>query len=242
GTYQIYSVDAPGAGRRETNTLNGAFDPEWVDADHGLVFGGFADLSYNIYLAHPVSDSVARPVALAAERGAPEWTWAELASPQYARANAAPYERKFSLDFAAGDAVVAPGVGSAQGAVFVFSDLLSDHQLYLLVSSFSGAGFGNLLDNFSGTAFYLNQAHRVNWGVGAFRLRGLFYEGDFSTLYDETSGGHFEDFAYPPARFMRIEAEYRVEHSNRFDFTRPHPPENRPTGFHAFGWPASNYL
>jgi len=86
---------------------------------------------------------------------------------------------------------VAPGLGSAQGAVFVFSDLLSDHQLYLLLSSFAGSGFGNLLDNFSGTAFYLNQSHRINWGVGAFRQRGLFYEGDFSTLYDETSGGVF---------------------------------------------------
>src|SRR5439155_513178 len=169
-------------------------------------------------------------------------TWPELASPQYARASAAPYERKFSLDFAAGDAVVAPGVGSAQGAVFVFSDLLSDHQLYLLVSSFSGSGFGNLLDNFSGTAFYLNQSHRVNWGVGAFRLRGLFYEGDFSTLYDETSGGAFGEIRYPLSRFTRIEAEYRVEHSNRFDVTRPDLIENGPTEFHRVGWLASNYL
>jgi len=242
GTYQIYSVDSGGAGRRETNTLNGAFDPEWVDAEHGLVFGGFADLSYNIYVAQPVPQDTARRVALAAERRAPEWTWPELASPQYARASAAPYERKFSLDFAAGDAVVAPGVGSAQGAVFVFSDLLSDHQLYLLVSSFSGSGFGNLLDNFSGTAFYLNQSHRVNWGVGAFRLRGLFYEGDFSTLYDETSGGAFGEIRYPLSRFTRIEAEYRVEHSNRFDVTRPDLIENGPTEFHRVGWLASNYL
>ncbi len=242
GTYQIYSVDATGAGRRETNTLNGAFDPEWVDAEHGLVFGGFADLSYNIYVAQPVPQDTARRVALAADRRAPEWTWPELASPQYARASAAPYERKFSLDFAAGDAVVAPGVGSAQGAVFVFSDLLSDHQLYLLVSSFSGSGFGNLLDNFSGTAFYLNQSHRVNWGVGAFRLRGLFYEGDFSTLYDETSGGVFGEIRYPLSRFTRIEAEYRVEHSNRFDVTRPDLIENGPTEFHRVGWLASNYL
>src|SRR6267378_1681221 len=242
GTYQIYSVNATGVGRRETNTLNGAFDPEWVDADHGLVFGGFADLSYNIYVAHPVSDSAARAVALAADRGAPEWTWPELASPQYARANAAPYERKFSLDFAAGDAVVAPGVGSAQGAVFVFSDLLSDHQLYLLLSSFSGSGFGNLLDNFSGTAFYLNQSHRVNWGVGAFRLRGLFYEGDFSTLYDETSGGVFGEIRYPLSRFTRIEAEYRIEHSSRFDITRPDLVAGGPTEFHRVGWLASNYV
>src|SRR5207245_975524 len=135
-----------------------------------------------------------------------------------------------------------PGVGSAQGAVFVFSDLLSDHQLYLLVSSFSGAGFGNLLDNFSGTAFYLNQAHRVNWGVGAFRLRGLCYEGDFSTLYDETSGGVFGEIRYPLSRFTRIEAEYRIEHSNRFDITRPDLLENGSTEFHRVGWLASNYV
>src|SRR3989449_11454601 len=77
------------------------------------------------------------------------------------------------------------------------------------------------LDNFSGTAFYLNQSHRVNWGVGAFRQRGLFYEGDFSTLYDETSGGVFADLRYPLSRFTRIEAEYRIEHSSRFDITRP---------------------
>jgi len=110
------------------------------------------------------------------------------------------------------------------------------------VSSFSGSGFGNLLDNFSGTAFYLNQSHRVNWGVGAFRLRGLFYEGDFSTLYDETSGGAFGEIRYPLSRFTRIEAEYRVEHSNRFDVTRPDLIENGPTEFHRVGWLASNYL
>ena len=243
GTYQIYSVDSTGTGRRETNTLNGAFDPQWVDAEHGLVFGGFADLSYNIYVAQPVAEGGgARAVALARDRAAPEWTWPELASPQYARTDAAPYERKFSLDFAAGDAVVAPGLGSAQGAVFVFSDLLSDHQLYLLLSSFAGSGFGNLLDNFSGTAFYLNQSHRVNWGVGAFRLRGLFYEGDFSTLYDETSGGVFADLRYPLSRFTRIEAEYRVEHSSRFDITRPDLFASGPTEFHRVGWLASNYL
>jgi len=242
GTYQIYSVDSTGTGRRETNTLNGAFDPQWVDAEHGLVFGGFADLSYNIYVAQPVADRGARAVALARERAAPEWTWPELASPLYARTDAAPYERKYSLDFAAGDAVVAPGLGSAQGAVFVFSDLLSDHQLYLLLSSFAGSGFGNLLDNFSGTAFYLNQSHRINWGVGAFRQRGLFYEGDFSTLYDETSGGVFADLRYPLSRFTRIEAEYRIEHSSRFDITRPDLVAGGPTEFHRVGWLASNYV
>jgi len=35
GTFQVYSIDLTGAGRRETRTLNGAFDPQWVPGEHG---------------------------------------------------------------------------------------------------------------------------------------------------------------------------------------------------------------
>ena len=244
GTFQVYSVDTAGTGRRETNTLNGAFDPQWVDEEHGLVLGGFTDLSYDIYLARPAPPDAAPAIALARERAAPEWTWPELASAQYGRADAAPYEHKFSFDVAAGDAVIAPGLGAAQGAVFLFSDLLSDRQLYLFVSSFSGTGFGSLLENFSGTAFYLNQAHRVNWGMGAFRLRGLFYEGDYSTVFDERSVGVFGEVRYPLSRFKRIEAEYRVEHSDRRDVARSAPDRlaGESAEVHRVGWLASNYV
>ncbi|MGH7700065.1 MAG: TolB family protein, partial [Gemmatimonadales bacterium] len=221
GTYQIYSVDTTGAGRRETDVLNGAFDPEWMAADGGFLFGSFSRLSFNIYFAPPDPDGAGAPIALAAERRAPEWTWPELADPQYARADAAPYERKFTLDFAAGDAFVAPGIGSAQGAVFVFSDLLSDHIVFLGASAFQGSGLGSLLDNLNGTVFYLNQARRVNWGVGAFRQRGLFYEGDYSSVFEETSYGVFAQVRYPLTRFKRFEGEYRVERSDRFDLFAP---------------------
>ncbi|OLC06933.1 MAG: hypothetical protein AUH42_04490 [Gemmatimonadetes bacterium 13_1_40CM_70_11] len=247
-TPQIYSVDSSGAGRRETNTVNGAFDPQWVDREHGLVFGGFADLSYNLYVAQPLAagDSAARAIALAppGDRAAPEWTWAELDNPHYARADASPYERKFTLDFAAGEAVLAPGVGSAQGAVFLLSDLLSDHQVYFALSSFQGSGFGSLLDNFNGTVFYLNQSRRVNWGVGAFRLRGLFYEGDFRSIFDETSSGAFAQVRYPLSRFRRLEAEYRLEHSNRFDLLPADPFDQSGVSpeLHRVGWLASNYF
>src|SRR6266581_4901594 len=150
GIPQIYSVDANGAGRRETSTLNGAFDPQYVEGEGGLVFGGFADLSWNLYFAHTTPDSAGATFALAEHPAAAEWAWPELASSPYARADAAPYEKKYTLDFAAGDAVVAPGLGSAQGALFLFSDLLSDHQVYVEVSSFQGHGLGNVLDNFNG--------------------------------------------------------------------------------------------
>src|SRR5258708_23841484 len=131
-------MDLAGTGRRETRTLNGAFDPQWVPGPHGgLLFGGFADLTFNIYVAAPLQDAAsAFALAAADSLPAPTWTWGELSHPQYARTDGAPYDRKFSLDFAAGDAAVAPGLGSVQGAVFVFSDLLSDHLVFLTLSSF----------------------------------------------------------------------------------------------------------
>src|SRR3989441_5611428 len=239
GTFQVYSIDSAGTGRRETRTLNGAFDPQWVaGAESGLLFGGFADLSFNIYFAPPLSEAESTFTLVKADSlPTPAWTWGELSHPQYARADGAPYERKFSLDFAAGDAAVAPGLGSAQGAVFVFSDLLSDHLVFLSLSSFQGAGFGTLLDNVSGSALYLNQSRRINWGVGAFRQRGLFYEGDFNTLFEERSYGAFAQVRYPINRFRRIVGEYRIERSNRLDLTTDGVDEPR-----RVGWLASNYL
>jgi Tol biopolymer transport system component len=239
GTFQVYSIDSLGAGRRETKTLNGAFDPQWVSGPGGgLLFGGFADLSFNIYVTQPLADtSSVFALARADSLPDPAWTWGELSHPQYARADATPYEKKFSLDFAAGDAVVAPGLGAAQGAVFLFSDLLSDHMLFVAVSSFQGSGFGNLIDNVNGTAFYLNQSRRINWGVGAFRQRGLFYEGDFNTLFDETSYGAFAQVRYPFTRFRRLVGEYRLERSDRFDLFSEDVDEPR-----RVGWLASNYL
>ena len=240
GTFQIYSADSTGTGRRETNTLNGAFDPEWVPERGQLLFGGFADLSFNIYVAEPpLPDDSAATIALADGGRLPpaEWTWGELSHPQYARTDGAPYEKKFTLDFAAGDAVVAPGLGAAQGAVFLFSDLLGDHVVFVGLSSFQGSGLGNLIDNVNGTVAYLNQSRRVNWGMGAFRQRGLFYEGDFSSLFEETSYGAFALVRYPFTRFRRLEAEYRMERSDRFDLLTEGVEELR-----RVGWLASNYL
>ncbi|HEV8263508.1 MAG TPA: hypothetical protein VGQ06_01055 [Gemmatimonadales bacterium] len=236
GTFQVYSIDSSGVGRRETNTLNGAFDPQWVPERNGILFGGFADLSFHIYFAQPLADTTSA-FALAADPPPAAWAWGELTHPQYARADAAPYEKKFTLDFAAGDAVVAPGLGSAQGAVFLFSDLLSDHVVFVGVSSFQGSGLGNLVDNINGTVFYLNQSRRVNWGVGAFRQRGLFYEGDFNSLFEETSYGAIAQLRYPFTRFRRLVAEYRLERSDRFDLLTEGVDELR-----RVGWLASNYV
>jgi hypothetical protein len=236
GTPQVYSIDPTGTGWRETSVLTGAFDPQWIEGQ-GLVFGGFTDLQFGIYRMRPAPDSAVPPIALATEREPPGWAWPELGDPQYARADGTPYERRFSLDFAAGDAVVIPGAGSAQGAVFVFSDLLSDHLFLLSVASFQFSGGGDVLDNVNGAVLYLNQSRRLNWGVGGFRHRGLFYENDFSSVFEETSYGGFAQVRYPLSRFKRIEAEYRVEHSDRVDIASLDATEPR-----RVGWLASNFI
>jgi Tol biopolymer transport system component len=113
GTFQIYAVDSSGTGRQLTRTINGAFDPQWIPEERGVLFGGFADLSYGVYFARPDADTTLAPVQLAAERLPSEWSWTELDA-EPAKATADPYRKKFSLDFAAGDVAVAPD-RAAQG-------------------------------------------------------------------------------------------------------------------------------
>jgi len=244
GSPQVYEIDRNGTGRRVTDAIGGAFDPQFVAGDSTIVFGGFSDLSYGIYTTRLSSDTTAgTAIALAADRQPPDWAWPELEATTAEAERPQPYRRRFTLDFAAGDAIVVPGLGAAQGADFLFSDLLEDHLMLLELSSFQGSGLGNFFGNINGTLLYLNQAHRINWGVGVFRLRGEFFEGDLSTVYDETSTGVLGQIRYPLDRFRRVELEYRLEHSDRFDFGSIDVLENGdPTALHRVGWLSSDYL
>ena len=221
GVFDVYSVDSAGLGRRETAVPGGAFDAVWVASAGRFVLGGFEDLAFNVYSLAPGTDTAAADtIALAAaQEPAGRWRWTELDDPRYARADAAQYERRFSLDFAAGEALYTPGYAAAQGAAFLLSDVLGDNLVYVSVLAFQqGNSLGDLITNFNGTAFYLNQSQRLNWGVGAFRVRGLFYDGDYERLFHETSVGGYLELRYPISRFARLQGQIRVERSDRIDF------------------------
>jgi hypothetical protein len=237
GVFDVYSVDSLGTGRQESATLTGAFDPQWMEGENALVYSGFHELSFGIFRSRQNLADTGAVVALADAREAPGWSWPELGDDRYARADPTAYERRFSLDFAAGDAVVAPGIGAGTGALFLFSDFLSDHVLFLSVTSFEQSGLGNFFENFSGSVFYLNQKRRLNWGLGAFRFRGVFFEGDFDAIYRETSFGAFGEVRWPFSRFSRVEGQLRIERSDRFDLTGGDRTEPR-----RVGWLASNYI
>jgi hemolysin activation/secretion protein len=146
------------------------------------------------------------------------------------------------VDFAAGGAVYAPGYLSAQGAAFLLSDMLSDHQVYLNIMSFQeGNNLSSLVNDINVTAVYLNQAQRLNWGVGLFRTRGLFYTSDFNQVFEESSYGGLVELRYPLSRFSRVEAQFRLAYSDRTDFSLPSDPFT--TGLpHRRGLVTSNYL
>jgi hypothetical protein len=72
--------------------------------------------------------------------------------------------------------------------------------------------------NLNGEVYYLDQSRRLNWGVGAFRLSGDFYEHDFSQVYRETTSGAYGSLRYPLSRFRRVEGQTRLEYSDRDDY------------------------
>ena len=215
GSFDLYSIDTLGAGRRETSLTGGMFDPAPVPDEERVLVSAYADRSWSLYAVRkdPVETS---SFALSAGPFA-TWRWRELDDTTAMRAASRRYERRYSIDFAAGVAATAPGVGGAQGAQLVFSDLLGDHQFALSISSFQGEA-RNVFGSLNGNLFYLNQARRVNWGIGAFRIAGTFAESDLRQLYDEESTGAYAIARYPLSRFTRIEGQTTLEYSSRNDF------------------------
>jgi hypothetical protein len=237
GVLNVFSVDTLGNGRRETSSWSGAFDGVPLPDGSGLLVGGFHDLSWNLY-RYPV-DTLARKEQFSLRAADTTRTWSWLAAGDTAgsvTATREPYRSRLSLDFAAGEGVLIPGYGGAQGIFFVMSDLLGDNLLFGSLGSFQGRRLGSILSNINASAIYLNQSRRVNWGIGAFRTKGRNFEGDRVVAYDETAYGVLGVIRYPLSRFTRVEGTVIAEHSDRLDFTLPVDQPRRE------GWIATHLL
>jgi hypothetical protein len=223
GVFDLYEVDRNGDGRRLTELTGGAFDPEWLPGDRGLVFAGFHEGTFRIYRHDLRADRTGAVVALAQSNGnafddAAGWTWTDLEAGVLDSAIAQPYETwdRFSVDFAAADAAVAPGYGAAQGAQFLASDLLGDHIIFAGLSATQVTDLSNLVDSFSGNLLYLNLRSRLNWGGGVFRYKGRFRDVALNS-YEETSYGGYFVAGYPFSKFRRVKLQLGLERSDRVD-------------------------
>lgn len=236
GMLNVWSMDTLGNGRRESSTWSAAFDGVPLP-DGGLIAGSFQNGSYNIYRLAPDSAAHADTFVLGPHEAAGRWQWEPPAAVAVIDTVTEPYHRRLTLDFAAGGVSVTPGYGGVQGAAFLLSDLLNDHLLYGSIGSYQGRDLGTFFENLNGSLVYINQRHRINWGVGAYRFAGRVFEGDLTASYEERSEGMIGVLRYPLSRFTRIEGTVTMEHSNRFDFDLPtvDDPQRK-------GWIASNYV
>ena len=243
GVLNVFSLDSLGIGRRETSAWTGAFDPAYVPDRNALLVGGFHDLSWNIYL-YP-ADSAARADTFAIETGAAhsQWNWPTIDTAGSLAARREPYRRKLTLDFAAGEAAVIPGVGGLQGAQFFLSDLLNDQVVLFGFATYQGRRLGNIFENINISGVYINQSRRLNWGLGAFRTNVSSYSEPGIVSYREKTVGAIGVLRYPFDRFRRIQAEAVFEHSERTDFDFPDGSSvPAADGLTRKGWIASNYL
>lgn len=237
GSQDLYTIDAHGVGVRRTTLTGGAFDPEWLPDDAGLVFTGYQNGRYEIFTQHFTVDTAGDArIALAADAPLPPggdpvtaasatidsasgaWTWLALGQADVQSVTSRSYEslEGVSLDFAAADALVVPGIGSAQGAQFVATDMLGNHIVGLGVSAAQGQDLSSIVDSFSGSLIYLNLSSRLNWGTGLYRYKGLFRDVAYDIYEEETYGGYVVA-SYPFSRYRRLEAQIGVERSDRLD-------------------------
>jgi hypothetical protein len=242
GTFDLYAVRPDGTGRRLTALAGGAFDPEWLPDDRGLLFTGYSQGTYRIYRFTIDADTANHeairmanvgdgrgeeaPVAVRPEgagshtgRGAETgWEWSELRARSLEDAEHRPYTswRQISLDVAGGDAFLAPGLGAAQGAQFLATDMLGNHVLFTGLSAAQGSSLAELADRLSGNLFYLNLSHRLNFGAGVYRFKGRFSDVALD-LYEDESYGGFLVAAYPFSKFSRVELQLGIEWSDRVD-------------------------
>ncbi|MCI0435720.1 MAG: hypothetical protein L0271_19055 [Gemmatimonadetes bacterium] len=259
GTYDLYDLKADGSGRRLTTMTGGAFDADWVPGGRQIVFTGFHNGTFSLYQADIPPDTLpAARIALGSApqppNGAPSngasasaaaagWQWENRRVAELTAAGPLPYAKwdRFTLDFAAADGIIAPGLGSAQGAQFLATDLLGDHILFGGISAVQVRGVSNLIDSFSGNLLYLNLKNRLNYGAGIFRFKGRFRDVALDVYDEETFGAYFLA-SYPFSRFKRVELQLGLERSHREDLedafedgifgtnTRPDPRDLTRTG------------
>ncbi len=145
----------------------------------------------------------------------PSWEWETLDWEVEPAEEGYSPKNSFSLDFAGGEALIAPGVGSAQGIQFLGSDMLGNNVIFLGLTAIQ-TDFSNLADAFSGQLLYLNLKRRLSVGGGIFRFSGLFRDVSFN-VYEEESYGGFFLASYPFSKFKRLELQLGAERSNRLD-------------------------
>jgi len=201
---------------RVTKFLSSAFEPGYSD-DGRLLFSGFEDFSFSLYLFDPQKSGIdpgnADCVEYSTKVTAPKWT--ESLYSARSETNNPEYEKEYTLDYAAGQVTTDPIYGTRGGALFAVSDLLGDDNYFFVLYNTAEVQSDFLRSfNIAMTKFYLGE--RTNYGFGVFHFRGRRYDIQESEEYFfERSIGAAGMLNFPLSKFDRIETALTIANSDK---------------------------
>ena len=208
GTSDLYVRSAaPGGGvRRLTRLLGPASDPDWTPDGHGLLYTAQDAVTFHTWCLRFDPDT------LTSEPEAPPPAVLAVLPSVVHTDTPQPYRKRLSLDLLQNAIGLSPSFNNTMGfGQIAVSDVLGNEQWLLTIANDS-ENFGNFWGGWEGGLTYFNQAQRLNYGIGVFRLTSL-YDPDFEVLRREVRVGVLGLASYPFNRFDRIDASVEVRHA-----------------------------
>jgi len=192
--------------RRVTRLQGPAQDPDWLRDGKGLLFTDEHAIRFQTYAIRFHPDSLPAELEIAL----PKLPYVPLLADVRDGETARPYERRIGFDLVQNAVGFDPALGTGGEGQLALSDVLGNESILITLSNDSER-FGNFWDGFEGGATYLNQGHRLNYGVGAFRLTET-YDADLDVIRREKRVGVTALAFYPFSRFTRLETSVIARH------------------------------
>ncbi len=110
-----------------------------------------------------------------------------------------PYRVRFTPDYVSGGLSYDTFFGLRGQSIFVFSDYLGDHKIYLLTD------LVNTIDQSNLQLYYFYNRKRINWGIGALHTKN-YYIDSYDHLFSDRFYGFQGYVSRPFSKFFRAEA------------------------------------
>jgi Tol biopolymer transport system component len=203
GAFDLYVLkDKTTQCGRLTRVLTGVFDPAWLPDGKSLVFAGYEEGSFEIYRMDVPDLDVHVAANDSSDHLLDPWA-AEKIREKKARGTLR-YRKKFSLDLAQSDLNYDPELGTTGGLQVALTDVLGDHNYYILVANDSQSS-ADFFKRFSLALTYVDLSRKTNLAWGAFHMADRDFDHGEGWTRCRRYGG-FLEVGYPLSKFRRIEA------------------------------------
>lgn len=214
GIPNIYAIDSTGGVYRVGKLASGIFDPSFTPSGDSIVFAAYEEHGITIY-SIAFADSLLVPVENEPVQFA-GWTPSKITG-ESVKASFK-YKSDFSFDFAQSAIGYDVFYGSIGGFQMAYTDMLGNHQYYLLLYN-NATTRSDFLSSFNVGLTYVNREGRLNYGAGVFHLFDE-YDNIYDGIYDERQFGGLGLVSYPFSKFRRIEVTSVLRKSERYVFYR----------------------